>query len=954
MLLGSVTHATGFAILGALVYLAMRRLGPAAGALVSSSTIMIMAVVSLIDMGPWPRWWVMVPRESRSTASATAFDLEQAAPPLELRADRGSRPRSAGVGAAPRVPGGPRRLDLSARAESAVVRLLGELARELQQPAAAVDRQGWRWPGLLAVGFLLSLCLGLGRLSLGIWTIQGLRARSQPIADGGLDEAIEIIRAELSCTARVEPRQTAELATPATIGWRRPILLLPSDWRAWDEVERRAVLAHELAHVRRRDFLVGLAAQLGLALHFYHPLAHWLVSRLRLEQELAADAWSASLSGGKSAYLVTLARMALRRDTRTLTWPARAFLPARGTFVRRIDMLRNVKGISHASLPAAARLLTIALLSGLGLLIAGLRGPAGWSSVQAQAPAATRSETAVTTRGSGEAYNLAYLPADAKMIVAVRPQSLLQRPDLRPILESMKRSPAFQKMLLVPPEDVEQLMAFWEGIPQGPVQPGRSPLVPFPSGVVLRMAKPQQWRPLLNQLLDSPREVSHDGQTYLSPDGPERFGVFAADDRTLVVAQEDLLRELIEDRKAPAHRYPWDEAWNKVVKGQMMVAVDTRWVRRRIAQGLQGGPPAPGAAAAADLKLDTISPLLYKARAYALGIDASDRLTVDLVAATGSDEDTKAVASTLQAVLTLGKNAVDGMRRDRRGQTTAAGTALEWSIEAADSLLDQARLEIAGSYVQLRAKAPLDLAGGIKHLAPAIVAANTAQRRNMSANNLKQIALAFHNYHGVKQVLPTPVLYGGATGRVPYSWRVALLPYLEQQQLYNRYNFDEPWDGPTNRKLLDQMPAVYAYPGPDGNPSSRTNTSYFVFSGAEGATCPTPAEQGQKGGESGSKGPTFLNITDGTSNTILAVEAQRDIPWTKPEDIPFDPNGAIPALGGFMPDGFNVAFADGSVRYAKQSISPIVLKSLITRSGGEVVSSDLEVPTPTPTRPPKP
>ncbi len=129
------------------------------------------------------------------------------------------------------------------------------------------------------------------------------------------------------------------------------MLLLPADWRTWDPDERRAVLAHELAHVRRGDFAAGVAAQLAVALHFYHPLAHWLAARLRLEQELAADAWGARLSGGKPSYLATLAQMALRRDGRAITWPARAFLPSHGTFVRRIEMLKNHGPIRHVTLP---------------------------------------------------------------------------------------------------------------------------------------------------------------------------------------------------------------------------------------------------------------------------------------------------------------------------------------------------------------------------------------------------------------------------------------------------------------------------------------------------------------------------------------------------------------------------------------------------------------------------
>ena len=85
------------------------------------------------------------------------------------------------------------------------------------------------------------------------------------------------------------------------------------------------------------------SGRLGLSLHFYHPLLHWLMSRLRLEQELAADAAAASVSGGQRQYLLTIAELALRRQDRPLFWPARTFLPTRTTFLRRIAMLRDSK-----------------------------------------------------------------------------------------------------------------------------------------------------------------------------------------------------------------------------------------------------------------------------------------------------------------------------------------------------------------------------------------------------------------------------------------------------------------------------------------------------------------------------------------------------------------------------------------------------------------------------------
>ncbi|MGO9470436.1 MAG: DUF1559 domain-containing protein [Isosphaeraceae bacterium] len=483
------------------------------------------------------------------------------------------------------------------------------------------------------------------------------------------------------------------------------------------------------------------------------------------------------------------------------------------------------------------------------------------------------------------------------MILAIRPSAVLMRPEFRALADQIKQIPALKALqAAVRIEDIDQAIAFWEGIAQAPDEPRRVPMVPPPSGIVLHTTKPQEWKTILNQLRGSLREVRHAGESYLTPTahGPGGWAAFAADDRTLVLAREDLLRELIEDRNAPAPGHPWDEVWQKVVKGQVVLALETRWVRRRIAQGLQGGPAAPGQLPASEVRLDTISPLLDKTRSYALGIESSGGLVVDLVAAAGSDNDAKPVADTISALLTLARNAVEGMRQELRGQPVAAGEAMDWACEAAGSLLDKTRVETSARYVHVHAKASLDLAAGVKLLAPALSAAQTASLRNRSANNLKQIALAIHNYANVNDGrLPAPVLYGGANKSIPYSWRVAILPFLEHDDLYKQYNFDEPWDGPNNRKLIDKMPSTFSYPGPTGGASSRTDTAYFVLTGE--TTTFGAAARGKEPAH------TIADISDGMSNTIMAVEAKREIPWTKPEDIPFDPKGALPELAGSIP-----------------------------------------------------
>jgi hypothetical protein len=174
------------------------------------------------------------------------------------------------------------------------------------------------------------------------------------------------------------------------------------------------------------------------------------------------------------------------------------------------------------------------------------------------------------------------------------------------------------------------------------------------------------------------------------------------------------------------------------------------------------------------------------------------------------------------------------------------------------------------------------------------------EARRDSELNLKQLALAMHDYNDTYRRLPAAAIYS-KDGKTPLlSWRVALLPYLEQGNLYNQFKLDEPWDSPHNIRLLSQMPKVYAPVRGDAPPNC---TRYQVFTGPK-----TPF-----------RGPvppripvTFL---DGTSNTFLIVEADDAVPWTKPADLVVSPNAPLPRLGGVWGDGFLAAMADGSVRF---------------------------------------
>jgi uncharacterized protein (TIGR03067 family) len=208
---------------------------------------------------------------------------------------------------------------------------------------------------------------------------------------------------------------------------------------------------------------------------------------------------------------------------------------------------------------------------------------------------------------------------------------------------------------------------------------------------------------------------------------------------------------------------------------------------------------------------------------------------------------------------------------------------------------------------------------------PAPRAARAAQgaQQTGSANNLKQIGLAMHNYHDARRSLPAAAIYS-KDGKPLLSWRVAILPYLDQRNLYNQFKLDEPWDSPHNKKLIDKMPRIYAPIGVDLKPGT---TMYRVFVGPGAAF-------------EGTSGQRFPSFTDGTSNTILVVEAGEAVPWTKPDELRFDPKGKLPKLGGHFKGGFNVLVADGSTRAIRANFDPQLLRAAITRNGGEVIDFD--------------
>lgn len=205
---------------------------------------------------------------------------------------------------------------------------------------------------------------------------------------------------------------------------------------------------------------------------------------------------------------------------------------------------------------------------------------------------------------------------------------------------------------------------------------------------------------------------------------------------------------------------------------------------------------------------------------------------------------------------------------------------------------------------------------------PKVNAAREAGRRAKCTDNLARIAQAMRDHHDVHNCFPAAVTTD-AQGNPMRSWRIAVTPFLEKAELFESYNFDEPWDSPINLPLEHARPTPYACPSdPLAGPCS---TSYVMIVG-----------MGTVGGEA-NEFISVSDIPDGPANTIMAIDvAGSGISWLEPRDMNVDEAIAyITAASGRHPGGVDAAFADGSVHFISSQIDPQLLEYLLTRDDGQ-------------------
>jgi beta-lactamase regulating signal transducer with metallopeptidase domain len=747
--------------------------------------------------------------------------------------------------------------------------------------------------GLFGIGIIV----GTLRLMVGLVATRRLIQTSGLIQDRKLDEAMVVLQAKLGMKTHVGIYETDKLSTAATLGVWRPRILLPMHWRDWTEAELNAVLAHELAHIAHGDFAAVLVSQLSIVVHFYHPLVHWLAGRLRLEQELAADSVAAQIAGGQVRYVRVLAKLALEHQDRFVGWPARAFLPTRQTFLRRLEMLRDTKMTPSGRTPVGkwAAMVAIGMAS---VALVGLKPPPNRAMAQEAKPSATSSTSRVQ-------YDLRYFSDEGGMLIAARPAELLASNSMSEVAKLIQELPMVSGItapLGIELKDIEQVLVAFES-------PER-----MPTSIYVRASKPLGE---LGDILPGKRPLTLAGaETWEAPQGGTCL--WKLDDRSIVLGSKRNVERWIQGRQVE-HKLTESDLWKKL-KDRPFLAISEGKVLRNLLQATQPpNSPTPM------LTSSIFSPILEEAEV--LGLAASMDKEWSLVAMVKSTDAKGAttIQETSQAGMVLMKNGLRDLGRSLKSQPQSpimpseSKNAMEVLLSAGMKLAEGAKIQTDGGTVSMSTSIPTSEVP-LPSILSVLMSTRKAAERAQSANNLKQIVLAFHNHTDAYRVLPHSTIPTNPSGKHPVSWRVKILPFIEQNKLYEAYNFEEPWDGPNNSKLLAKMPKIYQHP--EAKPDA-TETNYAVLTGE--ATIFQPKKAG-----------TFAEVTDGTSNTIMVVETKASIPWTKPDDLVYDSSKPLPSMGGFSENGFQAALADGSVRFLSKSIKESVLRALITARGGEV------------------
>jgi hypothetical protein len=401
--------------------------------------------------------------------------------------------------------------------------------------------------------------------------------------------------------------------------------------------------------------------------------------------------------------------------------------------------------------------------------------------------------------------------------------------------------------------------------------------------------------------------------------------VYFLSDRTYVYGQGRAVMHFISTAEKPDDKAPLSAALATAGKHHLTIGLTLPEKAREegerdLKRVARFGPSLAG------LILYNFKPLLY-AKSGVLTADLGDEIRVDGAINFPDGRNAAAGADSVKLALALLKGGVL-MIEDQIQATGGDGKLNESVVKVMDQLrtsLNEATVKTDGTTVKASVKTTVDAAAVKVFLEEGAKKVAEAARRAAAQNNLKQLSLAIINYaDSMNGKMPTAVVYS-PDGKPLYSWRVAILPYIDELALYKKLKLDEPWDSEHNKPLLAKTPKAFQLPG------VKTEEGMTFFQVFTGMNTPFP-----------DRFPTRFpaSFTDGTSNTILVIEAAEPVHWAAPKDLPYSARvSPKKQIGKHFGKGTLVTMCDGSVRMIPATVTEEDLRAAITPNGGEVIGN---------------
>jgi hypothetical protein len=516
--------------------------------------------------------------------------------------------------------------------------------------------------------------------------------------------------------------------------------------------------------------------------------------------------------------------------------------------------------------------------------------------------------------------DLAVVPSDGPIFITIRIGDLMSSKLGKELLSQTRRDPEnvladLEKNLGLPLADIDRLT----------ILPGDI--------LVIRASRAYNREKLLDALAPKSQRQKYQDKTYYHNE-QTATDLFLVDDEVFIKARSygpgDSGLERLWKQKRNSNGVLAEALQVAAQKHHIVAGLTPNVLLSGFAmeQRLGGEPGLDRLVKQMPLEFLPFKPLLLSKYATVTG-DINEELKLDVRAAFLSDEAAKdgevALKTGLYVIRELMPQAIEEMQLEPDG-----AKPIREIVGQVQAAMRNTIVAVDGAKVNAAMALKVDPAS----LGVVALQLRSSAERTRSINNLRQILLAFHNFHDTMGFMPPATIYS-QDGKPLLSWRVAILPYIEEDKLYKQFKLDEPWDGPNNKKLLEKMPKVYA---PIKTKTKQPYMTYYqVFTGPLAPFQMIP----DFSKPFGARGPRLpASFPDGTSNTLLVVEAAEAVPWSKPQDLVYDEKKPVPKLGAEFSGGFLGALGDGSVRFFPNKLDEQILRYLIMPADGMPIDWD--------------